>query len=101
MDDPSEWKNPSKKEIDEAKRVPSIHNYGSIARGLKVGLGPAAAQTLVRNLHQRKVDLKRAVELEEERAKINFLYSKGYSVEPLYVELVSRIQDAILDTLPF
>lgn len=65
----------------------TIENYGTIARGLGIKIGPNVPPL---------VD-----QLSFNSFKINSLYRSGYDVESLYAQLIKRIQIEIIDGLPF
>lgn len=78
----------------------TVENYGRIARLLKVSLnlyGP----NLSKQLKDKKLNLSVLKALDSEKDNIDFLYTRGYNVEALLAEYVGRIQDEIVNNLPF
>jgi hypothetical protein len=75
-------------------------NYGSIAFGLHINIGPKAA-SLVKQLEDKIKPLGIRQSLETARGHIDSLYVCGYDVQDLYAELIATIQFEILNQLPF
>lgn len=92
---------PTKKEITYCKLVVGPTNYGPIAKGLGLHIGPDPKHKLHEALVLKKIDRKETAWLIDDRNHILSLYNRGYDVNYLWAELVSRIQEEILKGLPF
>lgn len=78
----------------------TIENYGKIAKALGINIGPKA-RPLCDQLQDKKLSSSTCRILATDMFKIDSLYRAGYDVKHLYAEVISRIQDEILKTLPF
>lgn len=76
-------------------------NYGTIAKGLGLHIGPDPNHKLYAALVMKRLPRQEIAWLISDRNHVLSLYKRGYNVNSLWAEIVSRIQDEILKGLPF
>lgn len=89
-----------KKHSNALVERPNCENYGKIAKGLGVRIGPNV-RLISLQLSSRGLSRVQGFDLDRAFKHINNLYVQGFDVESLYAELVGRIQSTLIQNLPF